>query len=287
METRKSLAQTRPELDIESARGLILTDEQYIKHPFTKSERRSYTFVIVKGNKYLSYFGSDHTKKPGDPLFAEINQAFKEAKPQLVLVEGVEFINDRKEEIKDISKKMSLEDSIIQRGESGYVFKLAIDTNVDFESPEPSFNLEIQMLLDCGYSKKDIFTFYVYRSIYEYQREHEEKNTRSLKEYLLPHLEKFRTSSGWSKEEIDSFVNELFSDIDLSSEKYKKESDPIPWEADKQVVTNNISRTSSSFRDRYMVERIAEALKKYDRVFIIYGSGHAVKQEPAIRALLA
>jgi hypothetical protein len=276
-----------PKRNMEAIKARILSDKEYLHHPFVTVERqRSYVFEVTKGSKYLSYFGSDHTTEIGDPLFPKIQKAFEDARPQLVLVEGMESINDSKEEVDEIARNISLRESM-EFGESSYVLKLAIDSGVEFESPEPNFSLEIQMLLDKGYTKKDIFTFYAYRDIYQYQRDHKDRHMEALREFLAPILQKLRVSSKASQEEITSFTNELFSDIDLNSDKYAKESDPIPWPEHPQVVTNDISRASNDFRDRHIVERIAEALKNYDRVFVIYGATHAVKQEPAIRALLA
>lgn len=275
---------SNPRPNIESIKDIILSDEAYTRHPFAKSEgERSYKFEIINGKKHLYYFGSAHTNKIGDPLFTEIKAAFDGTKPQLVLVEGVESINSNKEETMAKGKKMSLEDSI-KYGESGYALKLAIDAGIDFESPEPSFNIEIQMLLDSGYSKKDIFNFYMYRSVYQYQRENQERSVEGLGRFLKFHSEKF---NGWSENEIGSFVNELYSGIELNSQKYEKSTDPIPWKGQKQLVTNEIARASSNFRDKYIIGKMAEALKRYDKIFVVYGASHAVKQEPAIRALLA
>jgi len=284
---RKFLSLNVAKSDIESIKDLILTAEQYRDHPFAKSEgQRSYVIEVKKGSKHLLYFGSEHTNEIGDPLFDEIKQAFVGVNPQIVLVEGMEHINDKKERLKEESKKVSLEESV-EQGENMYALKLAIDAGVDFESPEPRFDLEIQMLLDNGYSKKDIFTFYIYRTVHQYKRDHKQKSTREgLREYIAPYIRDFRISSRWPKEEIDDFENELFLNLDINSEKYEMETDPIPREGQKQLATNEVSRASNKFRDRYMVGRIAEALKKYDRVLIVYGTAHAVQQEPAVRALL-
>jgi len=41
----------------------------------------------------------------------------------------------------------------------------------------------------------------------------------------------------------------------------------------------------SLFRDRKIVGDIAEAFKTHKRVFVVYGSSHAVMQEPALKML--
>jgi len=271
---------------IEHLKELILTDEQYREHPFATTEsERAYLLELKKGDKQLVYFGSPHIYDPEDPLFEEIQRKFVEFKPEIVYVEGREFINTQKDKVREVLGKESLE-SVKLDGESHYVLKLAVDAEIDFESPEPDFSKEIAALLEKGYVKKDIFTFYMYRVIDQYQRLHGEKSIEGCKKHLGNSFRQFRKESGWEAEELDKFESELVSELDIEDrKKYRRQVDPIPWEGNPQSVINEISRQSSSFRDRFILERITEGLKKYSRVFVIYGSAHAVKQEPALRSL--
>ncbi len=273
---------------VENAKKLILTNDEYVEHEYNKSEvdPRSYVFDIEKGNKKITYFGSSHINKIEDPLFGKIRESFNETKPQIVYVEGMNSINKRKEEVKSFLNTLSLEDVVEKYGESGFALNLAIDNNLDFESPEPDFNIEIEKILEKGYSKKDIFNFYAYRDVYQYQRMNDKRNVEDLAIYLKPHFDKFKNSSGWDNTEIESFIQELFSNIELDSEKYSSETDPIMRNKEEFKVTNEISKVSSDFRNEYIVERIAEGLKNHDRIFVVYGASHAVVQEPAIRFLL-
>ena len=61
---------------------------------------------------------------------------------------------------------------------------------------------------------------------------------------------------------------------------------PIPPE-DKKLFTsiNRINQEVTHFRDCNVVRSIVDALKTHDRLFIIFGSSHAVMQEPALRYL--
>jgi len=52
------------------------------------------------------------------------------------------------------------------------------------------------------------------------------------------------------------------------------------------TVFNTISRDSSDFRDRYMLNLIARTVGEKKRVFAVVGASHVVMQEKAIRDML-
>ena len=274
---------------IENLKNLILTSEQYKDHPFTHAEDQgSYVFELESEDKKLVYFGSKHTNDPGDPLFEKIEEKFKETNPEIVYVEGISRVHDEKELMRDELKKMTTEDAK-KYGENFFALKLTADAeqNIDFESPEPDFSSELQFLQSGDFSNKDIFTYYMYRDIDQYQRQHKVKDSEECIKYLASYFKRFRQSSSWNEEELNFLENELVSELNVSDEKhYSEQVDPIPWKGQRQTVINEISRASSNFRDRYIFERIAEGLKKYNKIFVVYGSAHAVKQEPALRGLL-
>jgi len=52
-------------------------------------------------------------------------------------------------------------------------------------------------------------------------------------------------------------------------------------------LTQRIARDSSSARDRYMAEKLVDAVQRHRRVFAVMGASHVVMQEPALRSRLA
>lgn len=50
--------------------------------------------------------------------------------------------------------------------------------------------------------------------------------------------------------------------------------------------TNRIAAELSDFRDTSIMERIIEAVRSGERLFVVMGSSHAVRQEPALRQAL-
>jgi len=272
---------------MDELKGAILSSEQYADHPFARQEgKRTYEFEARNGLKKLTYFGTYHTGDPADPVLDEIAATFKKENPQMVYAEGIESANENKEGWRERLKQMSLEECRAE-GETLYTLKLAVDAGADFESPEPAFAAEVQALLDKGFSKKDIFNFYVFRNIFQYQRNHAERERAECEKIVKQEAQRLVHRAGWDAAELDSFGTEILESLHLEDAQfYSDKVDPIPWEGMPQVVTNEISRTSSAFRDQYIFERIAEGLKKYDRLFVVYGSAHAVKQEMPLRFLV-
>lgn len=265
---------------------LILTNEGYKNHPFAKDHRqRTYVYTLKTGKKSLTYFGSTHTNDPKDIMFRDLQGEFVQAKPDIVYVEGHTYINHNKEKVVREEKTKSIEETKMD-GEGHFTLKLAVDAGIAFESPEPPADEEIAYILSKGFSKKDIFSYYVYRMIDQYLRTQENPTLEKCKEYIVPTINRFQKDSGWNGKDIHSFAQEIIGSLKLDDPKfYRKLVDPIPWDNRAQHATNEISSLSSCFRDMYIFRRIKEGLKKHNSLFVVYGSAHAVKHEPALRAL--
>jgi hypothetical protein len=48
-----------------------------------------------------------------------------------------------------------------------------------------------------------------------------------------------------------------------------------------------VGRSSKMVRDKYLLRKIEDALKKYDRVFVAFGGAHSVAVEPALRQIMS
>ncbi len=272
---------------IAHAKTLLLNLEQYQNHPFThaKNPEQFYMFQVESGAKRISYFGTSHTNDPSDPQFVALEDSFYQEKPDIVLVEGLVGINEQKENVREILRTTSREELIKTYGEAGEALQLAEKAGCEFESPEPLYANEIVHLAELGYSRKDIFRFYLHRQIYQYQREHEQRSLDELTQYLQSSFEEFVDSSGYDRYEIEDYRGELLSDVHLDSDEYDRETDPKISNEERTVI-NEISFASSQFRDAYIVERIGQNLKQHDKIFVVYGFGHAITQERALQFLV-
>lgn len=264
--------------------GKILSMADLAEHPFYQHEQPTYTFILEKGNKKLVYIGVPHSNKPEHPLFAEIQDKFNELQPNMVLFEGRRYVNAEKEKYANHYKSETLEETK-NEGEPTFVLKLAVDAGIDFESPEPSFQKEINHLIERGFSQKDIYTYYMYRVIYQYQRSESSLSVSGCREYLQKYMERFRSDSQWNVDLLIALETDMFAEIGTGDNgRFKRMIDPIVRQGKEYTAVNKISAESGLYRDIYIFERITEGLKKYNKVLIVYGSAHAVVQEPALRA---
>jgi hypothetical protein len=269
-----------------SIKSKIMSASEYAQRT-EAGEKLESTFELREGNKTLYYFGASHTSNPDDPMFAKIEQEMDRFKPEKVYVEGFRRINSATAEEKEKIKTEPMA-KWIKDGEALYTAKLAIEKGIEVESPEPG--IEEMEHMKTLFKPEDIFSYYIFRVVYQYQNHYKQSKDFGLehfKKYIQRYIDSLKSNAGWDQEtssrlEAGFWNNLKIDDFDF----YARQSDPIPWNDNEQTIVNQVSRESSKFRDEYIVERIAEGLKKHDRVFIVYGSSHAKKQKAALEELI-
>lgn len=279
--------QTNEVESLEPSLSSIMTAEEYSK----MEHQTPYVFEIKAGGKEIHYFGADHSGDPDNPIFAKIREEFEGANPEIVFVEGISAHRDI-DKFNEKIKQETDEQVIHEMGEPGFTIKLGLEKGIDWVSPEPSDSDLIKHLLEKGFSKEQVFAHSVFCILPQYKLQ---MNKTGFKNYIQKFIHWFEEATKW--EDFDySYENAIKIGEQIVGRKIDVENessaidiiDPIPWEDKKenQTALNRISEVSSAFRDRNVVNKIAEALKTHDRVFVVYGSSHAVMQEPALRKLL-
>lgn len=282
----------------------IMPYDEYIKKEEEEIEKGKngvefYEFEIQgRGEyegKYISYFGVQHENKPEHGMFDEIEDKFDEVKPDIVFVEGYIALNkNNKEEVEGL-RNISKEEAIIKHGENIFTAKLAADRGIPVESPEPEFSDEVRYLVDQGFSKDHVFAYYFHKVIPHYIDSHsnEERSAESFREFMEPILEGFKESTNW-----DGFDYSYEHAVDIGRAIWNEDLDVINFNERKvdpvlrkkfegeHTTVNDIAAESSLFRDMHIANKIDEALQKHDRVLVVYGSAHAVMQEPALRKVV-
>ena len=245
-----------------------------------------YIFEIANCDKRLVYFGARHTNDSADPEFEQIEQKLTELKPQLVLVEGRRQLSDQKEKVLEYLKSKDRNKIIKDGGEPDFTIKLAAEARVDVESPEPKLSDEINDLIEHSFDKYDIFAFYIYRGMSGYNVP---SDSDLFDKYLKSWINYFKTATNWggfdySTANIERAGKKIWGDKVKLSDSDQSRFDPVF--ARSNTISNKIAIQSSLFRDKFITQQIAEAMKNYDRIFIVYGASHAVMQEPALRAII-
>ncbi len=98
-------------------------------------------------------------------------------------------------------------------------------------------------------------------------------------------MQRDQENSGW--EDFNFSIDHM---IAIHNKKYNHEFDPIVCKECCYKMSNPslnpVSSESSLIRDEHIVLEIKKNWDQGKSLFVIYGSGHAIVQEPALRKLL-
>lgn len=240
----------------------------------------SYFFSLTKGKRTIDYFGVEHSYDPEDPIFDELHKCWSafmdktKGKNCALVIEG-----GRR------PPAPSLERAIKRGGELSFIRTLAARSVVPAYSPEPSPADEIR-LLQGSFPKDHIAYYYLMRMIPQWHRYNPPIDWQL---FLSSYLKNFQGIAefqdlDFSLENMAKIHQNLFGNVlDLNKEDFfydligpRRDDNPI------SKIASKIAR----LRDESAVKFIAELWKKKKSVFIVYGSEHAIVQEPALRQLV-
>ncbi|MCX6701697.1 MAG: hypothetical protein NTX96_00690 [Candidatus Zambryskibacteria bacterium] len=259
-------------------KNLLISYDAYskIKH------EAPYFYNLNSRKQYLYYFGSNHTHDSQHPQFdllmEKLNEFFSvtENKKRAIIVEREHTSN----QCGNISQY------IFFYGESGAGIFYANQTNSTLIMGEPSQKEIFGYLLN-SFSKEEIILFYVCHDIKHWQKN---KRNRSIETFLSEQTKKYREPLNWQELELNlAFINSIYlkmfgKDLDINDEKlFSQITTPVTIKS----KLNEISRSQSQFRNEYILDKIEKYWNEGYNIFIIYGAGHAVMQEPAIRSLVS
>lgn len=270
--------------DEEIISRLLLTHEQMMKRLQDLREKElkgefsyPYVFGINKsgGAQVLIYLGIQHTTDLKNFQIPIVRNQWKlflqdtEKKDRMVFVEG-----KRKPTFK------SEEEAIGMYTEGGLVSFWATEKNIEVVYPDADKQMEVDGLLK-QFSAEKIVDYWFTAGM---SQRHMVKDKENYLEFLENHLrEIFR---GTAIEDHDFEINNLIKvfenlhgrkfDID-DAEGFKYLSNPSYSE---------VARASKEFRDIRIVSLAKKHRDEGKSLFVVYGSGHAITQEPALKELL-
>lgn len=260
--------------------GDILSYDQYAeieKAGFTTP----YVVEVQRNGQSLVFYGSEHTNSPEHPQFQDIEDRWNSfiantAKP-IALVEG-RFDEVSEAETKDRTK------SITDGGEAQFVVYLARKDGKEVASPEPDRVWEANELAK-EFGRDNVVFYYFIRQLGWWNRFTEKLNVQLEAKKMLELMEK---SYKWddvnfSIERMGAIHDELFGK-------------PLSWDDTQWVydittptpqdyVTNELARRSGELRDEYILEQIKKYWQEGKSPFLVFGSAHAIRLEPALHKL--
>lgn len=236
------------------------------------AEDNPYVLEFQNGDQLLEFYGSVHTGDESHPQLQQLDQAWKifvnsPNRRKIVYFEG------HQQPPRDMEEK----DALQKYGESGLIAKRALDARMPSESPEPDRKQELEQLVGKFGLPKTI-TYYFGRQMHQWNRQdrQNEPDWQKYAQNLIKH---------WSELEVD---------LDKTLSWYKdvtgKEFDPEDEEtlyAVSDPFQSEVSAESGKLRDEHLFAKIKQTWQMGYDIFVIYGSGHVIKLEPALTELTA
>ena len=270
-------------MENQDIKSLLLTPEQ-MADKYNELHDAEYQFPyfykIGRGSQILFYVGAHHFFDPTNYQLPKIRKYWSEflnctnKANSVILVEGG---------VRPVEENETK--AILEGGEASFLTYLADKEGIDCHSPEPDDVNELS-LLATQFSIEDICYQRFARTANQWSRLQEPRPDFGL--YVSRYLERDKKLMGW---DIDVSI-EAFGRVHDKSRGHKFSVEGCIsnkcFRSDSNPISNKISAASSVYRDVYIMQEI---LRLWGggwgkSIFIIYGSGHALVHEPALKALL-
>ncbi|MES3004665.1 MAG: hypothetical protein V4690_00975 [Patescibacteria group bacterium] len=255
---------------------LILTSEEYKKVRFTTP----YILEISNEKQELVYLGVQHSTDIQNPQFETIEKHWRDFIKDKTTSECVVVIESGL-----LSTNLVKEDAVIKQGESGLTVFLAQESGVEVLCFEPN-RIEVMQSLLSKFSKEALFYHHVAQMLLQWNRY---VNKPEFNSYIDKVIQNDKTRTGWddldfSFDNIQKIHKSIFqNDIDINDKDFFNKI--VNPHLDFSVI-NKISKSYTDIREVKIVEGIHEQWNLGKSIFVVYGCGHAIVQERALRELL-
>jgi hypothetical protein len=242
------------------------------------SYRRPYAITLALPDRYFGFLGISHTNDPEDSqwqrYFEEWDNFLASSNPlKVVFHEGNSLP----------AKGETREEAIIDGADSGLTAWLAKGEGIKFISPEPNLTEEVERLkTDYGYSEVEIMTYYIGRQMSQWVRYDHSKGL-SLNDYIEKTLRRYQETYSWN---TDFSLDDARKIVEEVIEKRLEEGAKEDFQKIDDPSKNPVSSACSQIRDESIFSAVEKAWSGGKDVFCVYGSGHAIVMEPALRELI-
>ena len=211
----------------------------------------------------LVYYGASHTRDPQDPQIADIAERWAAFNPTVALYEGRSrgfFFG-------------ALIEPFAGLPEPALVHKLARRDGVRLHTLEPAFADEVAELLE-SFSPAQV-------ALYFFLRVYSAEAGGVANEKLAIDLLQKRT-------DVDGLRGSLKTLADLDALWQRDFADEADWRVVREEpgYLGTISDVSRRIRGEHMARILVHLVREGERVFAVVGSGHVIRQEWNLRALL-
>ena len=244
-------------------------------------------YKFTKSGHDLWYLAASHGTEVNSDTFKFIHYVLNTQKINIVIVEGFETGL----ELSPTSITGHILDgktaTFYPNGEPSFVIENALDKHIPFVGGEPSDKDIYNAILQKGFYAQDLLGFNFVRRIPQLKRSQQITNLESLQtqfnSYIKSKLKDFDIKDfNFTFEDFKNWYK-INQRKNLSLESGEKgETAPI----DGPYLTQKISKVITVIRDEHILKTINELLKKFQNVFIVYGSSHYRVEHLALKNAL-
>lgn len=230
--------------------------------------------------KMLWYIAADHTDDINSSTFKTIKYSFEQFKPEVVIIEGVEFTGVFSP--KGYTKRCNEAalDDFKHSSESCYAVFLAGQNKIDFVPAEPTDESVSKLLQEKGYSENDYAYFELARIAVQWKRQDVIQNEKDFKKKSYRYMQRndysYKDFLKWYRAK----AQKKFSVQGIHNEDFAPQIDDHP------TFFNKMAHEVGMIRERHILKIMEMLVNSYNRVLIVYGSGHLVKERAVLENLL-
>lgn len=251
--------------------------------PWNKIEKDQFpsplAAVFKKNNTTLAFVGDRHA----DPqsTYKLVEATISKTSPQIIVVEGLAYAHGE-----NPKKHLNLyvgktKEQVWTDPSLGCGTELiAMSRNIPIIGGEPTIEEQMSSpyLLSKGYTQEDILNVQILQRI-PYRRDKLKISDTSLFfEYAIKLYRINETNFEFQKEFMTWYKNKTQKDFEYS--KITKTESAVNC-APTDTYIQKVACDFNINRDRFLVEKINELIKKYKNLLVVYGTGHFVQEYPS------
>lgn len=237
-----------------------------------------YIVDLHRSNKHLIVVGISHTYDNNNPQIAALKKLYLNFKPDITINEGGQ-----------ITKTFGIEkEAVEQNGEIGLVKYLSDLDHKPLINGDIEDSLEFKLMLK-KYPKEDLFLYYIMeRLVIPYlngaygDKPFDQLYAKALQKWFIkegfPVDKELQDFEGFKKLYQSKIGHPLELSLNPDIELFDYVNPDCAYCA--------IGRTSKVLRDSVLLGKISHELQTHDKVMVVFGHGHILAIEPALKRML-
>jgi hypothetical protein len=233
----------------------------------------------------FGFVAADHVFSPENDTIATVRRAFTEIDPSLVIVEGfpTNFGQNPTFIVAELRRPADHGVTTYSQSEGGFTARLALEHRVPFLGGEPTPAEELGGLEAKGYLRDDVLTAFLLRSLGQERRAGTAPPGDSAA-FSAAYAGVARSVSASTKTELVPQAQFMANYRRLVGIDPVSDSElATRYDPGTDTLLHRMGADNMRVRDEHLLNTIFEQSAAYDRVLVVYGSGHWTTLSAALK----